>query len=361
MASMRKKNGKWTVFWTDGAGRRRSKVVSTRKHEAEAFLARKVAEKQRGLVGGYKAVPFADVAAEYIQMATIKNKPSTMENYTSMLRLRLLPAFGSTIAGEISRRRVDEYIAKRIKDGASAGGVRNEVALLSGVMGYAQRCEYSLGNPVQGATLPKVKKAEVCFLSADQARTLIEATPPNFQCLIATALLTGMRAGELAGLMLRDIDYDKHLIRVQRSARRKKLTTPKTDSSYRSIDIPPTLEKMLKEWSASPLRVQTTELVFSNSRGGILDMGEVKRRVLDPALERAGLPRMRFHDLRHTYASILIANGEPLKYIQAMMGHSSIQITADVYGHLLADVHSTAASRLEKSVFGPTSSSFESQ
>lgn len=361
MASMRKKNGKWTVFWTDGAGRRRSKVVSTKKSEAEAFLARKVAEKQKGLIEGYRAAPFADVAAEYMQIATIKNKPSTMQNYSRILRLRILPAFGEMVAGEISSRHVDEYIAKRIRDGASAGGVRNEVALLSAVMGYAQRRGYSLENPVRGATLPKIKKAEVCFLSADQARTLIEATPPDFKCLIATALLTGMRAGELAALMWHDIDYDKHVIHVQRSAWRKTLTTPKTGNSYRSIDIPPTLERMLEEWSASPLRAQTTDLVFSDARGDILNMDNVKARVLNPALERAGLPKMRFHDLRHTYASILIANGEPLKYIQAMMGHGSIAITADTYGHLLADVHSTAASRLEKAVFGSIVANSESQ
>lgn len=140
-----------------------------------------------------------------------------------------------------------------------------------------------------------------------------------------------MRAGELAGLMERDIDFGHHVIRIQRSAWRGSLTTPKTEHSYRSIDMPPTLERMLEEWLDSSLRDKGSGLVFPNKWGGVQNMSNVRENVLVPALARAGLPRLRFHDLRHTYAAILIANGESLKYVQEMMGHSSIKITADTY------------------------------
>ena len=305
---------------------------------------------------GYKAVSFSDVAAEYMdRVATVHYKPTTLANAERYLRLRLLPFFGDIPAGEISTRDVDAFISDRIKHGAASGSVRNEVGFLTVVMKYAVRWGYSIGNPARGTQLPKAKRPEISVLSARQARKLIGAVPARHQCLIATALLTGMRAGELAGLMERDIDFDHHVVRVQRSAWRGTLTTPKTEHSYRSIDIPPTLEKMLAEWLVSPMRDKSSGLVFPNTCGGIQNMSNVRENVLVPALKRADLPRLRFHDLRHTYAAMLIATGESLKYIQEMMGHSSIKITADTYGHLLAEVHRSAAARLDDAVFGESS------
>lgn len=359
MATMAKKNGKWTVYWTDGAGKKRSKVVSTRKRDAERFLARKIQERDRGISMGYKAVSFSDVAKEYMdRVAAVHYKPTTLGNAERYLRLRLLPAFGEMPAGEITPRDVDAFISDRMKHGAAPGSVRNEVGFLAVVMKYAERWGYSVGNPARGAGLPKAKRPEISVLSAAQARSLIAATPERYRCLIATALLTGMRAGELAGLMERDIDFGHHVIRIQRSAWRGSLTTPKTEHSYRSIDMPPTLERMLEEWLDSSLRDKGSGLVFPNKWGGVQNMSNVRENVLVPALARAGLPRLRFHDLRHTYAAILIANGESLKYVQEMMGHSSIKITADTYGHLLAEVHRNAAARLDSAVFGELSAAW---
>ena len=125
MSTMAKKNGKWTVYWTDGAGKKRSKVVSTRKRDAERFLARKIQERDRGISMGYKAVSFSDVAKEYMdRVAAVHYKPTTLGNAERHLRLRLLPAFGEMPAGEITPRDVDAFISDRMKHGAAPGSVR---------------------------------------------------------------------------------------------------------------------------------------------------------------------------------------------------------------------------------------------
>lgn len=110
---------------------------------------------------------------------------------------------------------------------------------------------------------------------------------------------------------------------------------------------------MLSRWLVSEERPRTKEqFVFPSQRGRPLNMQTLAETVFQPALAEAGIPRMRLHDLRHTYASLLIANGESLKYIQEMMGHTSIKVTADTYGHLLRETHAAAAKRLDDAIFG---------
>lgn len=177
MATMAKKNGKWTVYWTDGAGKKRSKVVSTRKRDAESFLARKIQERDRGISMGYKAVSFSDVAKEYMdRVAAVHYKPTTLGNAERYLRLRLLPAFGEMPAGEITPRDVDAFISdlhearSRAGQRPQRGGLprrRHEIRREVGI----QRRE-----PSARRWAAEGKRPEISVLSAAQARSLIAAT-----------------------------------------------------------------------------------------------------------------------------------------------------------------------------------------
>lgn len=160
-----------------------------------------------------------------------------------------------------------------------------------------------------------------------------------------------MRLGELFALQWSDIDWNSETIRVRKSVWRDKFQEPKSKSSIRAIGMSPTLVSILRDHMKTS-KPNELDLVFCSEKGSFLDASNLRKRVFEPALKNAGLRRIRIHDLRHTYASILINQGENLKYIQNQLGHSSITTTVDRYGHLMPDAHKDASARLDQSIFG---------
>jgi len=189
------------------------------------------------------------------------------------------------------------------------------------------------------------------ILKPDQIRKLLDATESNkYRTLFLTAVMTGARQGELLGLKWFDVDFERKQIHIKRTFNNGRFFEPKTKSSIRSIDISPALILELRKWRlASGSKDQ--DLVFTNESGGPIYHDNMYKRHFKPALKTAGLPAIRFHDLRHTYASLLIEQGENIKYIQSQMGHSTPTVTLDVYSHLMKSENPEAAMRLEKTIF----------
>jgi len=162
--------------------------------------------------------------------------------------------------------------------------------------------------------------------------------------LVLTAVMTGMRRGELLGLKWEDVDLEGGKIHVRRALWRGKFVAPKSRRSRRAIDAPATVRAAL---ARLPSRFEG-ELVFCGPQGHPLDPENFTKRDFARVLRRSGVRRIRFHDLRHTYTSLLIAQGAHPKYIQAQLGHASIQTTLDRYGHLMPDVHAAEAKKLDQ-------------
>jgi integrase len=162
-----------------------------------------------------------------------------------------------------------------------------------------------------------------------------------------------MRRGELLALRWGDVDWNSRRIWVRRNVNRHgDFQEPKTRGSVRAIAMPATLATALREHQlASPFSSED-DLIFPNEKGTPLDGHNFVRRVFDPALRRAGLPKIRFHDLRHSFASLLIAQGEHPKLISEQLGHASVQITLDRYGHLMPASYDSAGERLDAALFG---------
>jgi integrase len=188
-------------------------------------------------------------------------------------------------------------------------------------------------------------------LTPPEIRRLLDAAHEPVRTLLLCAVLTGMRRGELLGLRWEDIDLEGHRIFVRRALWRGKFVTPKSRRSRRTIDLAPTLRAALAKF---PSRFQGG-LVFCSPDGEPINPDAFAQRDWARALRRAELRRIRFHDLRHTYASLLIAQGAHPKYIQAQLGHASIQTTLDRYGHLMPDAHAAEARKLDRLVFGESS------
>jgi integrase len=173
-----------------------------------------------------------------------------------------------------------------------------------------------------------------------------------------------MRRGELLGLQWGDIDWVNLKIHVKRGLYKGRYQTPKSEYSKRALDMGPRLTEVLKEHRAKQnetrLKVGSgwtnNDLVFCDNEGRAFDADNLYHRDFKAILKKAELRAIRIHDLRHTFASILIAAGHNLKYIQNQMGHSSIKVTMDLYGHLMPEVYQGAAKKSEDFVFDHQSS-----
>jgi integrase len=167
--------------------------------------------------------------------------------------------------------------------------------------------------------------------------------------------MSGARQGEILGLKWDDLDLTNSQLHIQRTTKRGKFFVPKTPTSVRRVDLGPTLVAELKKWKLACPR-NALGLMFPNKVGKPIDHHNLMQRYFLPALEAAGLPRIRFHDLRHTHASIRLEEGQNIKYISTQLGHANPTITLNTLSHLIKAADPEAASRLEKAIFEPTGS-----
>ena len=164
-------------------------------------------------------------------------------------------------------------------------------------------------------------------------------------------MLTGARQGELIALRWKNIDLDRGIVRIERSYNKLNgESDPKTRSGKRSIIISDELLKILGD-HRDAVGGSPSDLVFSNGAGNHINHQNMMTREFYPALKRAKLPHVRFHDLRHTYATILITMGENIKFIQKQLGHASLTITMDTYGHLLPEASNDFGKRFDTFIF----------
>lgn len=199
--------------------------------------------------------------------------------------------------------------------------------------------------------LKEVKNDKIRALSTEEVQALLSKTKivyPDFYPMLFTALFTGMRRGELLALMWDSINWVKGKITVDKNYVNGRLGSPKS-SKNRYVDMSDELARVLKEWRLACPNSELN-LVFPNSEGKYQSADNMIKRRFIPSLSRAGIDSIRFHDLRHTYASLLLANGAPMKYVQTQLGHASITMTMDLYTHLLPEVNDKCVNLLNSIV-----------
>jgi integrase len=259
---------------------------------------------------------------------------------------------------QVSRADLKEMIYGKLKEGLTPATVTRIKALISGVLSHALEDGLIQANPTSrlGRLIKgKDRKADVNALTREEARGFLEVVsqhyPKHFPFFLC-ALRTGLRLGELLALQWGDVDFRGGFIEVRRAFVVGEITTPKNGKSRR-VDMSKQLAETLKAVRTEQKREalakgrELPELVFVNGVGRVLEHANLRTRVFWPALAKAGLRRIRIHDLRHTFASLLIQNGESLAYVRDQLGHHSIQITVDTYGHLVPGANRQAVDRLD--------------
>jgi integrase len=353
--AIRKRGKHYEIRYYDGLGRRRSETVGPNLHEARQLLAQRMWERRNAKHRlDRQPITMKEFAAKWdedyvtVQVRLGRMKESSAESCRSRLRLHVVPFFGETRLDAITLPHVREFMKALLAKKLSPKTVLNVMVVLKEMLKHAVQWGYLDANPAQYAERPRGEEQEMQILTPPEIRRLLDAADEPVRTLILCAVLTGMRRGELLGLRWEDIDLESHRIFVRRALWRGKFVTPKSRRSRRTIDMAPTLRAALVRL---PSRFQGG-LVFCNEDGTPLDPDNFAHRDWARALRRAELRRIRFHDLRHTYASLLIAQGAHPKYIQAQLGHASIQTTLDRYGHLMPDAHTAEAQKLDRLVFG---------
>ncbi|KKL62522.1 hypothetical protein LCGC14_2184370, partial [marine sediment metagenome] len=228
------------------------------------------------------------------------------------------------------------------------------ITLLRNIFRKGMEWGYLNRNPAEFAVKPKTYKQEAEFLEPHEIKKLISSVDKRYKTLIMFACLTGCRISEILGLRWADVEFNSSKVFIRQTLQGNKFYEPKTPASRRAIDVSPALIEELKTHQAR-LKVELSsnefDLVFPNLGGRPQDSQNLRRRVLESALKRAGIRRVGFHALRHTYVSMLIAQGENVKTIQQLVGHSSAKVTWDTYSHLFDGATKKAVNKLSDNLF----------
>lgn len=338
MASISKnpKDPGWQARWRDPGGRQRKKNF-TRKVDAQRWLDQMQAERHRGQYIDPRAgkVRVRDVAEAWASGLT-HLKVSTATRYRGLVNGHILPRFGGWAIGELRHSDVRDWVRDLSASGLSPGTVRQAHRVLSLILAEAVKDGRLSRNPASGVQLLRAVRSDPRFLTAAEVARLVEAAHPN-GLSVAVLAFCGLRFGELAALRVRRVNLLRRRLVVAESvtevAGRAVWSLPKTNRT-RTVPFPPSLAPGIEalcqgKGPENPL--------FTAPEGGVLRLGNWRRRVFDPACRAAGLVDVTPHDLRHTAASLAIASGANVKAVQQMLGHASAAMTLDVYAGLFGD------------------------
>ena len=288
------------------------------------------------------AVPIpvlAQYAASWLEGLEGLVQPSTVEAYAGRLQRHVLPRLGERRLDEIDVDDILALISDLRKQGYSGTTIVATLTPLSRLFNHAVRRGLIEVNPVSKldrSERPRVSRQERPVLNPEEIGRLLEAAAPRFRALLATAILSGLRQGELLGLHWRDVDFNNELIRVRTALDRKRRDVPpKTQRAVRDVILMPALAQKLRQHKTETNFNHPDDYVFTTRTGTPHHAAHIGQRALKPALEKAGLQPVRWHDLRHTFASLLLAGGANITFVSRQLGHTSSQITLGVYAHLL--------------------------
>ncbi|MGH8132264.1 MAG: tyrosine-type recombinase/integrase, partial [Steroidobacteraceae bacterium] len=342
---------------------------------------------------------FEDAVTRWLR-SKVRIRPSTRRSYEQLAACYLVPYFGnrklrSIQVTDIERFRTElserlpepirhAFIERQLRAktalaaarakqraerlNASTRTINKVLTVLTMIFNYAMRNQWVARNPADYVEHARDKRPieerplDFDVLTPKEIAALRDAASPpsyrdgrlvtnNYRLLISFAIFTGCRVGEILGAAWSQIDWKSGQFHVRRAYREGKFQEPKTRTSYRRLTLPTFLLKELKVWQlACPNSLY--DLVFPNLDGQPMSHTNLLQRGFYPALKRAGLRRIRFHDLRHTYASLMISNGEDIVRVSRLMGHANASITLNVYSHLMPREHDPSGDRLASLVFG---------
>ncbi len=358
MAKVAKRRERYILDFYDNQGKRQRqtlKMGTTLKEAKEKLREIEDQLRKRTYIPDKKVPLFSKVAQDWLEQKKLNVRLTTWEMYEGHTRLHF-NNLNNLKVNRITTARAEKFINKRQTEGMNITTLRKIIVTFNQIMKYAVRHGYIDHNPVRDAERPKeqgqLEESVITVLTPPQIAALLNnVTNLKYKTMFMLAIMAGPREGEVLGSKWSDIEWDNCQIHIQRTYNKRAWYQPKTKASNRNIDLGPKTIAALKKWKlACP--PNDLDLIFPSKFGQPLAEACMVRNQFKPALKKAGLPNIRFHDLRHTFASLLIEQGENLKYIQAQLGHADPTVTLKVYAHLMKSTNPESALKLENTIFG---------
>lgn len=357
-----RENGRWRVQISQEDGRRISRSFKT-KSEAQTWLRQTQGELEHGFDYQGSKTLLRDYLQEWLNTCRTALRPKTAHDYASILQKHALPQLGDVALKDLTPLRIERFYARLIETGVGPRTVRLVHAILHRALEKAVRYGLLTHNPSSNATLPRYKQAEMQVLDELQVNQfLVAAIGSPFEAIYHLAVKTGMRQGELLGLKWIDLQWGSGRLYVRRQVQDVRgegriFQEPKTRSGRRTIQLGEgTLQALRLHRDRQQLqkavageRWQENDLIFPSNIGTPLDASNM-RLDFKRIIKLSGIPKVRFHDLRHTAASLMLNNGIPVIVVSRILGHSKPSITLDIYGHLYNEMQEEASRLMDELV-----------
>ena len=350
-------------------GRKRKYFYGKTRKEVQEKLAAAAHDRQQGTIVTAPNQTLEQFLADWLENTQRRSvKPRTYERYEEVVRLHIVPVLGKHQLQKLTPQHLRSFYTKKQDEGLSPTTVTHFHNVLHKALKDAMRWGLVARNVCELVSPPRKVRFEIQPLTLDQVHSLLDAAKGHYmEAIFNLALATGMRRGELMGLKWQDIDFAKGTLQVRRILSRvpSKLpgkgyveAEPKTQKSRRSLVIAPFALEALKQHRIRQLEAKLKagavwedhDYVFCTSIGTHLNP---TRDILDQLkilLKKAGLPDIRFHDLRHSAATLLLSAGVHPKVVQEILGHSQISMTLDVYSHVLPTMQLEAINKLNEAI-----------
>jgi integrase len=341
-----------------------SRTVHGPVRQAQSYLNKVLRERDLGRNAEGVTVTLDEFLDRWLDTAAKpKLRDKSYESYESLLRRYIRPVLGGRILSAVTPLDVQGAYQKMIDRGLSSRTVRYTHSVLRSAMRQAIRWRLQAQDPTDGAQLPRVRRREMCVLTAEQSRIFLSAVlKTHYGPVFAVALTTGMRPSEYLALKWQDIDWDRGTVSIVRTLERSaggwRFAETKRARSRRVIKFQDWVLETLKSLQAITIRrsgcsrPDNSELVFTSPAGHPIYSDKLAKR-FKAILRQVGLPVIRLYDLRHTAATLALSVGVPPKVVAEQLGHASAAFTLDVYSHLLPHMQEEAAIKVEQILAGP--------
>ena len=354
-------DGRWQARITLEGGRRKAFYGATRT-EAAAKLTAALRDRDKGLPIVAEKQTVENYLVNWLVSVKPAIRPRTWQRYGELLTLHVVPTLGKTTLARLTAQQVQALYGYKLGEELSGTTVHHLHAVLHRALAQAERLGLVARNVCDLVEAPRMAEREMQVLAREQVRHLLDmANDDRLAALYVLAVSTGMRQGELLALRWRDVDFATGSIQVRATLQRTReygltLAPPKTKQSRRRIKLGTVALEALRthrtrqveeRLKSGPAWDSTLDLVFANEIGRPIEPQNLVRRAFYPLLQRAALPRIRFHDLRHTAATLLLSSGINPKIVSEMLGHASITITLGIYSHVLPEMQAQAAAAMD--------------
>lgn len=340
---------------TDGNGKRKRKVIYAKTKEG---LIQKKKDLEASIATGTLVTDTKTTVRQYltswledVYKATVR--PSTYVRNKGLVINHIIPALGNVALSKLAPLQLQKLYGAKLNEGQSPRSIRNMHFVLHKALDQALRWGYVNRNVADMVDLPKPSKKEMQVLTLQQVETFLQTAKDDwYYPLYVTAVTTGLRQGELLGLQWEDLDLRKGTLTVKRALKELNgkllVGEPKSKSARRTVTLPTKTVEVLKQHRKEQLQhgLMGTGYVFTDTQSGAVYPQNMMRRSFKPLLKKAGVPVIRFHDLRHTHATILLQQDVNPKLVQERLGHTTINLTLDTYSHVLPNMQRGVAEKL---------------